>query len=92
MINSVSNSEGYPTESNFTDPITGLYGLKIDNISNFGQSGADHFKIEFEACFNSGILPEYLQVAFKSANGYSMQLINLFSDGNTEQGIELKLT
>ncbi len=90
MINSVVNSEGYPIESNFTDPTTGLYGLKIDNISNFGQSGTDHFKIEFEACFNSGILPEYLQVAFKSANGYSMQLINLFSDGNTEQGIEIK--
>ncbi|MCW3788438.1 SprB repeat-containing protein [Plebeiibacterium sediminum] len=89
-INPVSNSEGYPTEKNFTDPTTGLYGLKIDNISNFGQSGADHFKIEFEACFNSGILPEYLQVAYKAANGYSMQLINLFSDGNSDQGIEIK--
>ncbi len=89
VINNVSNSEGYPTESNFTDPTTGLYGFKIDNIENFGQNGEDNFKIEFDACFSSGVLPETIQIAYKSANGYTIQLLNLFTESNSDNGIEI---
>ncbi len=89
-ISSVYNSDNYPIESNFTDPTTGVYGFKIDNIENFGQSGTDQFNIEFDACFADGLLPETINVAYKSSNSYTIQVINIFEDGSSEKGLEVK--
>ncbi len=89
-INSVYNSNNYPAESNFTDPTTGLFGFKIDNIEHFGQSGNNQFKVEFEACFDSGQLPESINVAYKAANGYTIQVLDIYENGTSDKGLEVK--
>ncbi len=88
-INSVYNSDNYPTESNFTDPTTGLYGFKIDEIKDFGKSGEDKIKVEFEACFNSGTLPDTINIAYKAANGYTIQSVNIFESDESESTIDI---
>ncbi len=77
-VSKASNSENWNMEMNITDPTTGVYGLKIDDISGFGQNGEDMFQITFLACFSDG-LPEYLPIAYKAANGYEIQMLYLIN-------------
>lgn len=50
-ILSVSNSEGWKQEVGLTDPTTGIYGFKIDDISDFGEDGeAGEFTVDFIVC------------------------------------------
>jgi hypothetical protein len=45
------NSEGWAMELNATDPTTGLRGLKVDNIGNFGKDPKkSSFRVRFILC------------------------------------------
>lgn len=70
----VNNSEGWKTEQNSTDPTTGIYGFKIDDISNFGNT-KDQFNIEYTICFNGEPQREFI-VAYKSGQCVVMDTIN----------------
>jgi hypothetical protein len=60
--------ENWAIEKNSTDPKSGVYGIKIDNISGFGQSGSDAFEVTFTLCANSGeALPTNFTVVYKAA-------------------------
>lgn len=47
-VSDYSNSEGWPMEVG-QDPTTGLYGLKVDEISAFGKT-AESFTVRFKVC------------------------------------------
>lgn len=64
-VQSVFNSKGWKTELNSTDPTTGYYGLKIDDITSFGKT-IDEFDLEFTICFDSTPQTDFT-VAYKSA-------------------------
>lgn len=49
-ITSLSNSENWKQESEFTDPTTGISGFKIDEIQEFGKSGPESFTIDVTIC------------------------------------------
>lgn len=47
-VSNYSNSGGWPMEFG-KDPTTGIYGLKVDNINNFGDQ-EDSFTVTFTLC------------------------------------------
>lgn len=51
-INNYSNSEGWKMEVG-QDPTTGLYGLKVDDINDFGKN-VDSFTVRFSLCYDTG--------------------------------------
>ncbi|MGC1240846.1 MAG: T9SS type A sorting domain-containing protein [Chryseosolibacter sp.] len=51
-VSSYSNSEGWKMEFG-KDPTTGLYGLKVDNINDFGKK-VDTFTVRLTVCENNG--------------------------------------
>lgn len=50
-ISNYTNSEGWKMEFG-KDPTTGLYGLKIDDINNFGKDVAS-FTVQFTLCYDN---------------------------------------
>ena len=53
-VSEVSNSEGWPMEVGNTDPTTGLSGIKVDDIKDFGEDGSkDTFTVTFTVCQTS---------------------------------------
>jgi hypothetical protein len=69
-VSNVSNSGNYPQVFG-KDPTTGLTGLKIDNVANFGKSTPNFFIVKFTWCNNSSCNPQIgcwqPRVAFKAA-------------------------
>lgn len=65
-VSSASNSKGWKQELNLTDPTTGIYGFKIDDISGFGQSGDDQFNVTFKLCGTTASAPQQFLVGYKS--------------------------
>ncbi|MBI9065450.1 MAG: T9SS type A sorting domain-containing protein, partial [Marinilabiliaceae bacterium] len=65
-VSSASNSKGWKQELNLTDPTTGIYGFKIDNISGFGKDGNDQFNVTFTICGIRSSAPQQFTVAYKS--------------------------
>ena len=65
-VSNLTNSANYKTEINSTDPKSGIYGFKIDDISNFGNNGDQQFTIEYEVCFqnpeNENYLPDVIPI------------------------------
>ncbi len=50
-VSSASNSKGWPMELNALDPTTGLYGIKVDEIRNFGENkGNQSFTVTYTIC------------------------------------------
>ncbi|MGQ1785271.1 hypothetical protein [Saccharicrinis sp. GN24d3] len=94
-VNWLENSRDWKMEMNSTDPKTGIYGFKIDDISGFGQNGYDRFKITFEACFYNNEIPDYfpetITVAYKSANAYTLQLVNIKMQQNLKAGLTISV-
>ncbi|WP_066632091.1 SprB repeat-containing protein [Labilibacter marinus] len=92
---SAENSENWKMESNLTDPKTGIYGLKVDDISGFGQNGSDNFKVTFEVCFSNpdgnNYFPDHIIVAYKAANNFTTQTINLVNEVPSEKGISAQI-
>jgi hypothetical protein len=51
-----SDSENWPLVVGY-DPTTGLTGLKVDNVNNFGKT-IDSFSLQFDVCFSSDCLSQ----------------------------------
>ena len=65
-VKNASNSAGWPMELNNTDPVTGLYGFKVDEIKNFGESKEPQdFTITYTVCSEEKVCQE----AFTAACG-----------------------
>jgi len=64
-VKDVSNSENWKQVFG-KDPTTGVYGLKIDNISGFGERGADSFTIKFTWCADNSCARELGVVSYKA--------------------------
>jgi hypothetical protein len=92
-VNEVTNSYGWNVEKNSTDPQSGIYGLKIDDIDGFGQAGSDEFTVTFEVCFNhpteSYYFPESILVGYKAATEYTIQIIETHEKNNIENGLHV---
>ncbi len=90
-IGAIENSNGWKIEKNSTDPKTGLYGFKIDEITGFGQSGPDQFKIEFDVCFNNTSAPNYLPdsipVVFKASTCYALSYVDILQQEVMKDGL-----
>ena len=51
VFSNASNSEGWPMELNKTNPTSGLTGLKVDGITEFGdESPLESFTVSFTFC------------------------------------------
>jgi hypothetical protein len=48
------------------DPTTGVFGLKIDDISGFGEGGADDFTVKFTWCSDNSCNQELGVVSYKA--------------------------
>jgi hypothetical protein len=82
-VSQVSNSRNWPVETNMTDPKSGVYGFKIDNISGCGQSGADYFKVYFTVCYD-GSIPEEEEftIVYKAATCLEFDSASVKQNGN----------
>ncbi|MFT3738830.1 MAG: T9SS type A sorting domain-containing protein [Breznakibacter sp.] len=65
-VKSVSLSRNWTVEKNITDPKSGVYGIKIDHINGFGQSGPDSFSVEYTVCSNKQLFDQFT-VVYKAA-------------------------
>ncbi|MCU4154547.1 T9SS type A sorting domain-containing protein [Carboxylicivirga sp. A043] len=65
-VSIVENSNNWKTELNNTDPTSGLYGFKVDDISNFGKEN-DAFDLSYNVCFNNTEAQTEFVVAYKAA-------------------------
>ena len=63
-IKDVSNSEQWKQVFG-KDPTTGVYGLKIDDISGFGEGSPDNFTIKFTWCSDNSCDKTLGTVAYK---------------------------
>lgn len=81
-VRSLSNSRGWKYEINITDPKSGIYGFKIDDIPGFGKSYNDQFTINAEVCFDKpgeeDYLPEQIPVIYKAATCHIFETIEVF--------------
>jgi SprB repeat len=64
-IKDASNSANWPIVFG-KDPTTGVYGLKIDNISGFGGSGTASFTIQFTWCGDNSCSKQVGVVSYKA--------------------------
>jgi hypothetical protein len=58
------------------DPKTGVYGLKIDNISGFGERGADSFTVKFTWCSDNSCSKKLGVVAYKAGQCVDYDTLN----------------
>ena len=65
-VKDISNSEHWAMVFG-KDKTTGVYGLKVDNISGFGEGRADSFTLKFTWCSSSSCTRELGVVAYKAA-------------------------
>ncbi len=70
-ITDVSNSEGWAMEVGTTDPTTGISGIKVDDIKNFGEKNQpESFTVTYTVCNTANCSPQQLipaKVAYKAA-------------------------
>lgn len=73
-VTNYSNSEGWKMEFG-KDPTTGLYGLKVDDISGFGKE-AESFTVRFTICGNNNCELSYWDptVAYKAGVCVGVQM------------------
>lgn len=72
-ISQASNSAGWPMELNSIDPTTGLYGIKVDEIRNFGEGkNPQSFTLTYTICSEESSCQESLScgplVAYKAGS------------------------
>ncbi len=80
-VGDVYNSSGWKVEKNMTDPTTGLYGFKIDDIEGFGSTNAS-FDLEFDICYNNDQPIYEFDIAYKAGLCISTDQL-LFKPTNT---------
>ncbi len=66
-ISHLSNSWNFKQEINSTDPKSGVYGFKIDDISGFGNNGSERLIISYDVCFTDTDLPDVIPVIYKAS-------------------------
>jgi hypothetical protein len=70
-ITDVSNSGGWAMEVGTTDPTTGITGIKVDDIKNFGEENQpESFTLTYTVCNTGSCSPQELipaKVAYKAA-------------------------
>jgi len=84
-IKNVSNSENWKQVFG-KDPTTGVYGLKIDDISGFGEGGAESFTVKFTWCSDNSCEKELGVVSYKA--GKCVDYDTLASNGNDPGGVD----
>lgn len=70
IAENVENSLGYPMEINFTDPQSGLYGIKIDEISGI-ESSDDSLIVRFNLCGTESIVTDF-RFGFKAGQCFDI--------------------
>lgn len=61
IVTAASNSKGWPISLNATDPTTGLYGFKVDDINGFGENGqVGSFTVTYEVCSTDSLCQSQL--------------------------------
>jgi hypothetical protein len=65
------NSENWDMEFPVTDPKTGISGIKVDDIENFGENGSGSFKLNYTVCLSDTnqlnlLLNQNFEVAYKA--------------------------
>ncbi len=76
FVSEVSNSQNWPEELNSSDPTTGLYGFKIDNIEGFGKY-PESFSLQFKLCTQAKPAPQSFLVAYKAAQCIMFDTLNI---------------
>jgi hypothetical protein len=78
QLQDVSINRSWPVEKNITDPKSGVFGFKVDNINGFGQSGNDSFEVDFTVCYGNTI-PETFSfpVVFKAATCHHFDTLTI---------------
>ncbi len=82
-VKNISNSENWKQVFG-KDPKTGVYGLKIDDIRNFGEKGADSFTIKFTWCGDASCNKTLSVVSYKA--GQCIDYDTLQDSGNDNDG------
>ncbi len=82
----VNNSLNFPVEINSTDPQSGIYGIKIDEISGFGQAGSEQMTVAFDVCNVENPQTEF-QFAFKA--GQCLDILTHQIQGNINTTAEI---
>ncbi len=83
-VKNVSNSENWKMVFG-KDRTTGVYGLKVDDISGFGERGADSFTINFTWCSSSSCTKELGVVAYKAGRCVDYDTLSHSDDPDTTQ-------
>jgi hypothetical protein len=70
-ISAASNSEGWKMEYPVTDPTSGVTGIKVDDISGFGENGSETFRLTYTVCASDNacldiLSQQSLEVAYKA--------------------------
>ncbi|WP_291858292.1 SprB repeat-containing protein [Marinilabilia sp.] len=79
-ISAASNSEGWKMEYPVTDPTSGVTGIKVDDISGFGENGPETFRLTYTVCATDDtcldmILQQSFEVAYKAGTCISKEVI-----------------
>jgi|GEM_PF-1511859 len=79
-ISAASNSKGWKMEYPVTDPTTGVTGIKVDDISGFGENGPDSFRLTYTVCATDETCLDMLsqqsfEVAYKAGTCISKEEI-----------------
>jgi hypothetical protein len=70
MAFNAENSLGYPMEINFTDPQSGIYGIKIDEISGIETSG-ESLNVSFDLCGAASAITDF-RFGFKAGQCFDI--------------------
>ncbi|WP_462318720.1 hypothetical protein, partial [Marinilabilia sp.] len=71
-VSAASNSRNWKMEYPVTDPTTGLRGLKVDDIQEFGENGKEWFTLTYTVCADNEecldeLTSQSFEVAYKAA-------------------------
>lgn len=83
-IKNATNSENWKMVFG-KDRKTGVYGLKIDDISGFGERGADSFTIKFTWCSSSTCIKELGIVSYKAGQCVGYDTLSNEEEPDTTQ-------
>jgi len=97
-IAEASNSEQWPMQLNSTDPTTNIYGLKVDDIKEFGEDGQPgSFTIKYTVCSDDedcrkALMHQAFTVAYKAGTCIFTDSITLFENTLGAQIIPTPIT
>lgn len=78
VASNVFNSMYFPMEINATDPKSGIYGIKVDEVKGFGETNTE-MEVSFEVC-HEPLQMEATRLAFKA--GQCLDIISFEHDND----------